>query len=330
MKQFRVLVFTDHSGHSGENSMYALLTTMLQHPGFSGVAVASRGYPETAGFFSGQANTLWVRDLDPDFGFTADGSSLQPNREIRSPEGFDALFLRLPPPAPRPFFSFLETWAQGMVIFNRPSGILETSSKAFLMHFRQWCPPMKLMYNIQDITLFSGRFPIVLKPLYNYGGKGIVKVDEDTVDTGKEKLSLLRYFESLTPDAFPMLAMKYLENVRNGDKRILVVNGEVQGASLRLPAEDSWLCNVAMGGYSVPTTPNTREMEIAEHISPVLLERGILIFGFDTLEDGNGKRYLSEVNTMSIGGMPQIEEQTGKPVLKRVIALIWQYIEDNA
>ena len=101
---------------------------------------------------------------------------------------------------------------------------------------------------------------------------------------------------------------------------------KILAASLRLPAEDSWLCNVAQGGTSVPSQVDADEIKIIETITPKLLEAGILIFGADTLVNDDGKRILSEVNTLSIGGFPQAEKQTGKPILQQTIDAIMQYV----
>jgi glutathione synthase len=127
------------------------------------------------------------------------------------------------------------------------------------------------------------------------------------------------------PEGF--LAMEFLKNVSQGDKRILVLNGQILASSLRLPAEESWLCNVAQGGHSVAAEATSEEIKIIETISPKLLEAGILIFGVDTLVANDGKRILSEINTLSIGGFPQAEKQTKKPILQQTINGIIKYVD---
>ena len=123
--------------------------------------------------------------------------------------------------------------------------------------------------------------------------------------------------------------MKYLKNVTQGDKRILVVGGKIMAASLRLPAPNSWLCNVAQGGISVPSELEKEEIDIIKTISPRLEQEGIFIFGADTLVNDDGKRILSEINTLSIGGFPQAEKQTGKPIVQDTINKIIKYIDAN-
>ena len=118
-----------------------------------------------------------------------------------------------------------------------------------------------------------------------------------------------------------------MKNVTQGDKRILVVGGQIMAASLRLPAENSWLCNVAQGGTSVTAQLETEEEAIIKTISPRLEAEGIFIFGADTLVDDDGKRILSEVNTLSIGGFPQAEKQTGRPIVRETINKIVNHKE---
>ena len=113
--------------------------------------------------------------------------------------------------------------------------------------------------------------------------------------------------------------MKYLKNVKQGDKRIVVVNGEILGASLRLPAENSWLCNVAMGGSSNVAQVEKEEEEIIQLINPTLSDKGIVMYGVDTLVSDDGKRVLSEINTTSIGGLPQIAAMNNLPLVEQAI-----------
>lgn len=103
------------------------------------------------------------------------------------------------------------------------------------------------------------------------------------------------------------LAMKYLKKVCQGDKRIIVANGRVVGATLKTPKEGSWLCSLARGGSSSFAKPDELEIRIAETISPVLTDKGIVFFGFDTLVDDDGHRVLSEINTLNVGLLSEAE-----------------------
>ncbi|MCB0643597.1 MAG: hypothetical protein KDC44_18245, partial [Phaeodactylibacter sp.] len=92
-----------------------------------------------------------------------------------------------------------------------------------------------------------------------------------------------------------------------------------------LPKEGAWLCNVSQGGSSVPSELEPEEFEIVNRLNPVLKSHGIIIYGVDTLVNDEGHRVLSELNTTSIGGIKQIEEYTGTPVLQDTADRIIQY-----
>ena len=224
---------------------------------------------------------------------------------------------------------FIEYLGENKVIINHPNGIEQTSTKAFLLNFPKICPPMKLCKSIDEILEFANRFPIVLKPLKEYGGKGLLKINGDVLNDGSDDFDTNDYLrkqkEYIETEGY--LAMKFLKNVSEGDKRILVVNGKILASSLRLPAKDSWLCNVAQGGRSVASEVTSEEEKIIRRITPKLRRAGILIFGADTLVDDDGKRILSEINTLSIGGFPQAEKQTGRPVVQEAIDGIIEFVK---
>ena len=239
---------------------------------------------------------------------------------------YDIIWLRLPPPLSATFLQYLENSINGPLIINDPKGIYETGSKAFLMNFPTLCPPMRLCRSIGDILEFKEQFSIVLKPFREYGGKGIVKIEGNTAWIGKQAIPFADFINGLASQPIEYLGVQYLKNVSQGDKRIIVINGKIMGASLRLPAKDSWLCNVAQGGTDQLATVDERERYIVEQVDPILSDMGIVMYGIDTLVGNDGQRVLSEINTTSIGGLPQMDRQTGKPLVKEGVDLIWQFI----
>jgi glutathione synthase len=237
--------------------------------------------------------------------------------------------MRLPRPITDQFLEYVVQAAPQAVLVNHPQGIIKTSTKAFLLEFPDLCPTMQLCRSKEGVRAFAEQFPIVLKPLREYGGKGIVKIKDGRVDAGAAgEQDLEIYLESITEELEQegYLAMKFLKNVSQGDKRILVVNGQILGASLRLPTSDSWLCNIAQGGQSTPATVSPEEEAMVKRLMPQLLSAGIVMFGMDTLVNDDGQRVLSEINTLSIGGFPQAAEQTGRPVVELAIDGIIQYV----
>lgn len=331
-KKLKFLVLTDHSKHSSENSIYALMSKLSQHPNCERVDIASRGNTANDSFFVEQeTEKLYAISINELFAFDETKIQFSENGRVVAIRDYDVIVLRLPRPVDTDFMGFLAYLGENKILINHPEGIEKTSTKAFLMNFPELCPPMRMCHSVEDIIAFSANFPIVLKPLKEYGGKGILKIDGDVLNDGQTDFHTVDYLRKqeayIKKEGY--LAMKYLKNVSEGDKRILVVNGQILASSLRIPAEDSWLCNVAQGGRSVQSEVTEDEKQIINTISPKLLEEGILIYGADTLVDDDGKRVLSEINTLSIGGFPQAEAQTGLPILQQTVDGIISYCESR-
>ena len=324
MTPLSFLVLTDHRGHSDQNSLYALVNTLRQDARCRYVDVASRGNPQNAEFFNAAGSQVQGCRVKGGFVYQPEGGQFTRNNIPLDVGGYDVVWLRLPHPVPQSFLDGLvggETQdvasLPGRLVVNDPVGIVETGDKSFLTRFPEWTPPVRLVHTADDIRDFARRHPLVLKPLRAYGGQGIVRVD------GPNDLpSDLDLTE-------PYLAMKFLKNVSEGDKRILVVNGRILAASLRLPAPGQWLCNVAQGGTSIGADIEPEEHAMIEAIAPELLRRGICFCGVDTLLNDAGKRVLSELNTLSIGGFPQAETQSGRPVVQQAIDELFNYCYDH-
>ena len=330
MKKYRILCLTDHDKHSKENSLYAILSVMSQHSRCEEVIVASRSAKINSRFFEhSDFSIIYGLAVTAAFKFEVAKKDLHENTFVVDPNEFDIIFLRLPRPVSDEFLSSLELEFNTKCIINKPSGIITCSNKAVLLNFQDVCPPIKLCHSVKEIIEFSEHYDAVLKPLKEFGGRGIVRIMNKVVSDDNQSWEVLEYLKSIESTIIQdgYLAMKYLENVSKGDKRLIVVGGEVLAASLRLPSGDSWLCNVAKGATSVASQADEDELRIIERINPYLNKHGILIYGADTLVDDNGQRTLSEINALSIGGFPQAEEQTGKPIIKITIDKIVDYAD---
>ncbi|RMF31445.1 MAG: hypothetical protein D6765_01745, partial [Bacteroidetes bacterium] len=244
---------------------------------------------------------------------------------------FDVVLLRLPHPVPVEFLRFLQNALDERKIINRPSGILETGSKAFLLNFPELCPPMQLCETRKEVLEFAARFPIVLKPIQNYGGRGVVRIEGERVSGSNGEQGLDEFFAE-AEEQFQRggyLGMKFLHNVHQGDKRLVVVNGQIVGAALRLPPEGAWLCNAAQGGTSTFAKADADERRIVETLNGQLLPRGIVFYGVDTLVGDDGRRVLSEINTLSIGGLKQAKSLGRVPVPRLAAELLLEYVENH-
>ncbi|RMD97386.1 MAG: hypothetical protein D6816_17630 [Bacteroidetes bacterium] len=331
MKKYRLLVLTDHRGHSTENSIYPLLLEMRKHKRCAGIDVASRGLENNRLFFENRAvKNLFAAPVSQTFAWDEAGSAFKKNLERVSPRTYDAVLLRLPHPVAEEFWDFLETEFPSVYFINNPAGMLKTGNKLFMLNFPELCPPMKACHSIEDIDEMRKQFPVVLKPVMSYGGKGIVRIKGDEVVFSEgEKMSFGQFAEANHQHPEPYLAVKFLRNVTEGDKRIVVCCGEVLGAVLRYPPADSWICNVAQGGSSAESAPDENELAIVARIDPAMRENGVIFYGIDTLCDDEGRRVLSEINALSIGGLHAMRTPAGVPATKRAAELLWERIHEE-
>lgn len=327
MKKYKLLVLTDHSTQNKENSLYALLREMLKHPACERIDVASRGTAENLLFFKKMTGRiLYGTQVHSTFDFHEDGRDFKKRLHRLALRSYDFVLMRLPYPMPEGFFQYLVEMFPTAIFANSPPGIELTGSKVFLLNFPDICPPMQRCRSMEEIDEFRAQFPIVLKPVRSYGGAGIVKIDGDQVSPAEgDKLTFAEFCEKIKDQPFEYLGVKFLKNVGQGDKRIVVCNGEILGAALRKPASGNWMCNVSQGGSSHPDEADADEKAIVERLVPALRAHGVVMFGVDTLVGDDGRRVLSEINTASIGGIVAIEAFTGRPIARRAAHLLWDY-----
>jgi len=324
-----LLIVTDHTHHSSTNSLYELAVALTNVTGKLNVWVCSRGIKENENFFKGLPDaTIYAALINNTFSFNSSGLFFNIittlDRKI-----VDAILVRMPQPLNKNFLTSLETIVPPEKIINRPEGTIETSSKAFLLTVSHLCPHVTLCMNVKHAVDLSQEEEIVLKPLYSYGGRGIVRVSKQFYWEGDKRYPVSEFSRMLSEDHFPMLAMKYLKNVVRGDKRTIVVNRQMLGSAIRFPGPDSWICNVAQGGHAIIAQPEEAELMIESELTPLLYQKGVIMYGFDTLVDDNGIRVLSEINTLSIGGISPMTEMSGKPIMKMTAELLVRYLEHN-
>ena len=328
MDNVSLLILTDHRTHSEHNSFYGLFRAFYRHPKLNNVTVASRQYAKNAPFFKGEMQA-------PLYGFSPAPLPFSdwkwpPHKKLQilSVDSFDIVFLRLPEPSPDVFFTQLESSFPNVLFINRPSGILKTGSKAYLTHFPNLCPPLRLLHSPKEALDLSQEMDIVLKPLRNYGGKGILKIEKNQLFLGNQKYDVSE-IDQFWDSRGSMLAMKYLPFLKAGDKRTVVSNGQIQFSTVRYPPADSWICNVAQGGRSEMSAPSPEETDMATQLAEKLLPEGIVLFGFDTLADEKGTRKLSEINVQSIGGIIPAELESGKPISDDIVSQLLNYASEQ-
>lgn len=320
----RVLIPTNHETHSAYDSIYGLARSLSEAPGKHEVFLMSTAHNQQ--HFACDAETIRYHAYHPSFTFDERNEFFA--REDFA-EGnwrdFDAAFFRIDrvkgqPDAIYDYFKFVDRQNNLLAYVNSPAGLLTTKSKAFLTDVAEHCPEFIIAASLRDARKHFIDREFVLKPLDGYGGSGIVRVhpqegielDGTRYSTSNELASVARKLE----EQFPMVAMEFLPRITEGDKRVLVVGGECLGAFLRVPSQGSWLATLAQGASSEMSKPDDHELAIIEAIDPVLQKAGITIYGIDTIVGNDGRRVLSEINTANVGGFRQIEETTGRPIMK--------------
>jgi glutathione synthase len=235
---------------------------------------------------------------------------------VRPISSLDVLFMRKDPPVDVEFLhatQLVELCAgRPPVYINSPRGIRDANEKLFALNFPELMPETCVTREQPLLMDFILRHPegTILKPIDGFGGKGIVFIRPGDRNTR----SILELLTQQGREA--IVAQAYVPQSRQGDKRIILVDGEPVGAVLRVPSEDDHRGNMAAGGTPVRTKLTEREREICARVKPLLRERGLLLVGIDVLGDS-----LTEVNVTSPTGLVEIDALDGISVEAHVIEL---------
>ncbi|HVC51166.1 MAG TPA: glutathione synthase [Stellaceae bacterium] len=230
--------------------------------------------------------------------------------------GFDVILMRQDPPFDMAYITathLLELLPPGPLVVNDPAAVRNAPEKLFVLRFRELMPPTLLSLDPVEIREFwKEHGEIVLKPLFGNGGAGIVHLRP-----GDDNLnSLLDMYQQINRE--PVMVQRYIPEVRQGDKRIILVDGEPKGAVLRVPAEGEARANLHVGGRAEKTTLTARETEICAAIGPTLREQGLVFVGIDVLGD-----YITEINVTSPTGIQEIARLDGNDLSRD----LWDAIE---
>jgi glutathione synthase len=252
---------------------------------------------------------LSVRDVEGDH-FT-----LREPRRVKLAE-FDVVLLRQDPPFDLAYVTsthLLERIHPKTLVVNDPASVRNAPEKVMVTEFPQLMPATLITRDLDEIRAFRAKHgDIVMKPLYGHGGGAVFRVTRDDLNFG----SLYDMFTTTFREQWVVQA--FLPNIKHGDKRIILVDGEYAGAVNRIPAADDLRSNMVRGGAPAATELSPREREICETIGPKLRERGLLFVGIDVI-DGN----LTEINVTSPTGIRAIKNFGGADIA----ALIWDKIE---
>jgi glutathione synthase len=229
---------------------------------------------------------------------------------------FDVVLLRQDPPFDLAYITtthLLERIQPGTLVVNEPSAVRNAPEKMFVMEFPELMPPTLITRDLAEIKAFRAEHgDIVMKPLYGKGGEAVFRLAKEDLNFG----SLYDLFTVTFREQW--VVQKFLPAVKDGDKRILLVDGEFAGAVNRVPAPDDLRSNMARGGTPTETELTARERDICTRIGPALRERGLLFVGIDVI-DG----YLTEINVTSPTGIRAVKNLGGPDAA----AMIWDKIE---
>ncbi|CAN7650251.1 glutathione synthase [Rhizobium leguminosarum] len=228
----------------------------------------------------------------------------------------DVVLLRQDPPFDMAYITsthLLERIHPKTLVVNDPAWVRNSPEKIFVTEFSDLMPKTLITKDAAEIRRFRDEMgDIILKPLYGNGGAGVFHSTRDD----RNLSSLLEMFGQLFRE--PFIAQQYLPDVRKGDKRIILVDGEFAGAINRVPAEHDSRSNMHVGGRAEATELTPREQEICTRIGPALRERGFLLVGIDVIGD-----YMTEINVTSPTGIREVKKFGGADIA----SLLWDAIE---
>lgn len=182
------------------------------------------------------------------------------------------------------------------LVVNDPTHVRNCPEKMFVTEFPELMPPTLITRDVERVKAFRTQHKdIIVKPLYGNGGAGVFHLQP-----GDENLnSLMEMF--LENSREPVMVQRYLSEVREGDKRIILIDGVAVGAINRIPAKGEARSNMHVGGTAVASLLTKRDVEICERIGPALRERGLIFVGIDVIGE-----YLTEINVTSPTGLQEI------------------------
>jgi glutathione synthase len=229
---------------------------------------------------------------------------------------FDVILLRQDPPFDLSYVTtthLLERIHPKTLVVNDPAHVRNAPEKIFVTEFPDLMPPTLITRDLAEIKAFRAEHQdIVMKPLYGHGGGAVFRITRDDLNFG----SLYDMFAVTFREQW--VVQKFLPAVKNGDKRILLVDGEFAGAVNRVPAADDLRSNMVRGGAPAATDLTAREREICARLGPALRARGMILVGIDVIGD-----WLTEINVTSPTGIRAVKNLGGPDAA----ALVWDVIE---
>jgi glutathione synthase len=232
----------------------------------------------------------------------------------------DVVLMRQDPPFDLGYITathLLERIQGETLVVNDPAAVRNAPEKIWVLDFARFMPPTMITRSIGAARKFLAEHEdVVVKPLHGFAGGSVFRIGAD----GRNLASLIELFNTTFRE--PHVIQKFLPEITEGDKRIVLVDGEIAGAINRVPGEGEIRSNLAVGGRAAKTELTPREKEICATLGPELRRRGLLFVGIDVI----GGQWLTEINVTSPTGIVAIDAFNGTDTA----ALIWDAIERRA
>ena len=237
--------------------------------------------------------------------------------ETRSLDEFDVVLMRQDPPFDMAYITathILEKLPASTMVVNNPAEVRNAPEKLLITNYPDLLPATLISHDIDAIRAFRTKHKdIIVKPLFGNGGTGVFRVQPNDQNLN----SLLEMFFDHSRE--PLMVQTYLPDVRDGDKRVILVDGEPVGAVNRIPNEGEARSNFHVGGTPANTHLTTRDKDICATIGPELMRRGLLFVGIDIIGG-----YLTEINVTSPTGIREIQRLSGVDIAALTIDVIEQ------
>ena len=245
-----------------------------------------------------------------------DHFSLGSRIKLNLKKDVDILWLRQDPPFDMSYITttyLLDFLHKATLVVNNPFWVRNYPEKLLVLNYPDLTPPTIVSRNIGMLRSFREKHgDVVVKPLYGNGGAGIFKIEENDPNLN----SLVELFNDISQE--PIIMQKYLSDVVSGDKRVILVNGNVVGAINRVPRQGEIRSNMHVGGVAVAVELTERDLEICNRIGPLMKEKGQVLVGLDIIGG-----MLTEINLTSPTGVQELERFDNINVAKS----IWHSLE---
>ena len=234
----------------------------------------------------------------------------------------DVIFIRQDPPYDMAYLTttyLLEKISDQTLIINSPKAIRDFPEKISVLDYLDFIPPTLITYSETRAKEFAKNHDkVILKPLYSFAGSDVFCVTVNDKDFSKIMGKLIKAYQT------PVIVQKFIEGITEGDKRIILVNGDPVGCYLRLPKSGDIIANTACGGKAVPSELTAQDIKICTAIKSKLVENGLFLAGIDVIAG-----YLTEINITSPTGITILQKFYDSKITEEIFNRIEKRLSIN-